>query len=134
MTSRKLLQIALIAFGATFCLIYPLAIFWPSGWAWHPGPPADSEYFMMIVGVYATLGIFLILAARDPLAHRSLILFTIWSSLVHAAIMAVQAMASPAQHGHLMGDVPALVLVAVVLGGLLAADKAPIAVETAAAV
>jgi hypothetical protein len=134
MTSRKLLQIALIAFGATFCLIYPLAIFWPSGWAWHPGPPADSEYFMMIVGVYATLGIFLILAARDPLAHRSLILFTIWSSLVHAAIMAVQAMGNPAQHGHLMGDVPALVLVAVVLGGLLAADKAPIAVETAAAV
>jgi hypothetical protein len=35
MTSRnKLLQIALIAFGGTFLLVYPLAIFWPSGWAW----------------------------------------------------------------------------------------------------
>jgi hypothetical protein len=133
MTSHKLLRIALILFGATFCLVYPLAIFWPSGWAWHSGPPADSDYFMMIVGVYATLGIFLILAARDPLAHRSLILFTIWSSLVHAGIMAVRAMASPAQHGHLIGDVPALVLVAAVLGGLLAADRAPIAARTAEA-
>lgn len=132
MTSRKLLQIALILFGAIFCLVYPLAIYWPSGWAWHPGPPAISEYFMMIVGIYATLGVFLILAARDPLAHRSLILFTIWSSLVHAAIMAVQAMAGPARHGHLAGDVPALLLVAVVLGGLLAAEKAPIAAEPAA--
>jgi hypothetical protein len=76
----------------------------------------------MIVGVYATLGVFLILAARDPAAHRSLILFTIWSSLVHAAIMAVEALGAPAQHGHLVGDVPALVLVAAVLGGLLYAD------------
>ncbi|MEA3034978.1 MAG: hypothetical protein QOH04_737 [Sphingomonadales bacterium] len=122
MSSRKLLQIALVLFGAVFCLVYPLAIFWPSGWAWHEGPPAASDYFMMIVGVYATLGLFLILAARDPAAHRSLILFTIWSSLVHAAIMAVQAIGAPGQHGHLAGDVPALVLVAAVLGGLLYAD------------
>jgi hypothetical protein len=122
MSSHKLLQIALVLFGAVFCLVYPLAIFWPSGWAWHEGPPAASDYFMMIVGVYATLGLFLILAARDPAAHRSLILFTIWSSLVHAAIMAVQAIGAPGQHGHLVGDVPALVLVAAVLGGLLYAD------------
>jgi hypothetical protein len=123
MSSRKLLQVALVLFGAIFCLVYPLAIFWPSGWAWHPGPPAASDYFMMIVGIYATLGLFLILAARDPAANRSLILFTIWSSLVHAAIMAVQAIGAPGQHGHLLGDVPALVLVAAVLGGLLYADR-----------
>jgi hypothetical protein len=123
MSSHKLLQIALVLFGAVFCLVYPLAMVWPSGWAWHEGPPADSNYFMMIVGVYATLGIFLILAARDPHANRSLILFTIWSSLVHAAIMAVQAIGAPGQHGHLTGDVPALVLVAVVLGLLVYGDK-----------
>jgi hypothetical protein len=123
MTPHKMLQIALVLFGAIFCLVYPLAIVWPSGWAWHPGPPAASDYFLMIVGVYATLGIFLILAARDPAAHRSLILFTIWSSLVHAAVMAVEAQAAPGQHGHLVGDVPALVLVAAVLGGLLYADR-----------
>jgi hypothetical protein len=123
MSSHKLLQIALVLFGAVFCLVYPLAVFWPSGWAWHPGPPASSDYFMMIVGIYATLGLFLILAARDPTANRSLILFTIWSSLVHAGVMAVQALGAPGQHGHLLGDVPALVLVAVVLGGLLYADR-----------
>ena len=118
MTSHKLLQIALVLFGATFCLIYPLSMFWPSGWAWHEGPPAASQYFMMIVGVYATLGVFLILASRDPHANRSLILFTIWSSLVHAAIMAAQSMGNEMHQGHLLGDVPALVLVAAVLGGL----------------
>ena len=124
MSSHKLLQIALVLFGAIFCLVYPLAIFWPSGWAWRDGPPAASQYFMMVVGIYATLGIFLILAARDPHANRSLILFTIWSSLVHAAIMTVQALGDPMQRGHLIGDVPALVLMAAVLGGLFYSDRA----------
>jgi len=114
-----LLKLALIAFGAVFCLVYPLAIFWPSGWAWHAGAPYASEYFMMIVGVYATLGVFLILAARNPGENRSLILFTIWSSIVHAAIMAVQSFQMPAHMGHLYGDVPALLLVAIVLYVLL---------------
>ena len=114
-----LLQIALVLFGATACLVYPLAIVWPSGWAWHEGAPAASQYFMMIVGIYATLGIFLILAARDPHANRSLILFTIWSSLVHAAIMAVQSLGNPMHGGHLLGDVPALLLIAIVLSGLM---------------
>jgi hypothetical protein len=61
------------------------------------------------------LGVFLILAARDPSEHRSLISFTIWSSIVHAAIMAVQAVHDGHELGHLVGDVPALVLVAAVL-------------------
>jgi uncharacterized protein DUF6632 len=118
-SNHKLLSLALIVFGAIFCLIYPLAILWPSGWAWHDGPPAASDYFMMIVGVYATLGVFLILAARDPAANASLIWFTIWSSIVHALVMAWEAMRNPAMGGHLTGDVPALLLVAVVLGILM---------------
>jgi hypothetical protein len=115
----SLLQVALVAFGATFCLIYPLSIVWPSGWAWHAGPPAASQYFMMIVGVYATLGLFLIRAASNPAAHASLIWFTVVSSVVHAAIMAAQSLADPAHGGHLAGDVPALILVAVVLTVLM---------------
>jgi uncharacterized protein DUF6632 len=118
MNNAKLLSLALIVFGAIFCLIYPLAMIWPSGWAWHDGMPSSNDYFMMIVGLYATLGVFLILASRDPAANRSLIQFTIWSSLVHAAVMAWEAMRNPAMGGHLTGDVPALVLVAVVLGVL----------------
>ena len=72
----------------------------------------------MIVGIYATLGVFLLWASRNPGAHLSLIWFTVWSSLVHGGIMAVQALADPAEHGHLPGDVAALLLVAAVLGGL----------------
>ena len=115
---RVLLKLALAVFGTVFLMVYPLAMVWPSGWAWHAGAPHDSQYFMMIVGVYATLGVFLLMAARNPQAHRSLILFTVWSSVVHGAIMAVQSI--PAEHHlHLRGDVPALFLVAIVLGGLL---------------
>ena len=69
----------------------------------------------MICGVYAVLGAFLIAAAKDPSSHRSLISFTIWSSLVHAGIMAVQAVTDGHELGHLVGDVPALLLVAGVL-------------------
>jgi hypothetical protein len=118
MSRLKLLQIALIAFGIVFCLVYPLAIVWPAGWAWHDGPPAASQYFLMVVGIYATLGIFLIRASRNPTAHRSLIDFTIWSSVVHALIMAVQSYGPGAHMSHMLGDVPALLLVAAVLGGL----------------
>jgi uncharacterized protein DUF6632 len=118
MSAHRLLQVALAVVGAAFLLIYPLAIVWPSGWAWHAGAPYESQYFMMLVGVYATLGVCLLKASRNPQAHRSLIWFTVWSSVVHGGIMGVQAM--PAEHcGHLLGDVPALFLFAVVLGGLL---------------
>ncbi len=110
------LQLALMVFGVIFCLIYPLALVWPAGWAWHAGSPLGDNYFAMILGVYATLGVFLVRAAGDPAAHLSLIRFTIWSSVVHAAIMAVQAIRQPMHAGHLVGDVPALLLVAAVLG------------------
>ena len=117
------LQAALAVFGVIFCLIYPLAMIWPSGWAWHEGVPASNNYYMMIVGIYATLGVMLVLAARDPLQNTSLIRFTVWSSLVHAAIMTLQALGNPMHRGHLLGDVPALLLVALVLGLLLGAER-----------
>ena len=115
----KLLQVALALFGVVALLLYPLSVVWPSGWAWHAGAPYASQYFMMIVGVYATLGVFLMLAARKPEANLSLIWFTVWSSVVHAAIMAVQSFGHGDHMGHLWGDVPALLLVAIVLGALM---------------
>ena len=117
--TNKLLSAALIVFGAAFCLIYPLAMLWPSGWAWHEGSPAGNDYFLMIVGVYATLGIFMIRAAKDPAANASLIWFVVWSSVVHAAVMAWEAMRNPMMQGHLIGDVPILLVVAIVLGLLM---------------
>jgi hypothetical protein len=119
MTAYRLLQILLVAFGIVFCLVAPLAVVWPSGWAWHEGPPMASQYFMMIVGVYATLGLFMIAAARDPLKHASLIWFVAVSSAVHAAIMAVQSLHEPMHSGHLLGDVPALLLVTLAFAVLL---------------
>jgi len=111
------LRIALVVIGVTFIVgVYPLTILWPSGWAWHTGGP--SMYLQMILGVYATLGIFLVMAARRPLANLSLIWFTVWSSVVHGGIMAWQAIMYPEHHGHLYGDVPVLLLVALVLGVL----------------
>src|SRR6185436_2820704 len=106
------LRVALLIVGIACLALYPLMLFWPSGWTWHVG---HSDYPMMIVGIYATLGVFLILAARNPLANLSLIWFTVWSSIVHGGIMAVQALTQPEQMGHLAGDVPALFIVAVAL-------------------
>jgi hypothetical protein len=115
--SMTALRVALVVIGLTFIFgIYPQTVLWPSGWSWGHG---SSHYLMMIIGIYATLGVFLLVAARDPLAHRSLIWFTVVSSVVHAAIMAVQAVTDPAEHGHLKGDVPALLLVAIVLAVLM---------------
>ncbi|WP_152191708.1 DUF6632 domain-containing protein [Georgenia satyanarayanai] len=113
------LQLALAAVGVVFLLVYPLAAVWPAGWQWHTGPPHDSEYFLMVVGLYATLGIFLLRAAGDPLAHTSLLWFTVWSSVVHAVVMAALAAGEPLHRGHLWGDVAGLLLVAVVLTVLL---------------
>ena len=118
-SAYKLLQIALVLFGAVSLLLYPLAVVWPSGWAWHAGAPHESDYFMMIVGLYATLGVFLINAARNPRANLSVIWFAVWSSVVHAAIMAVQSFGGGHHMGHLAGDVPALLLVAIVLSVLV---------------
>ncbi len=115
-TNEKILKMALRLFGVVFLLVYPLSMVWPSGWVWHGGD--GVYYFQMIVGIYAVLGIFLILAANNPREYRSLISFTVWSSVVHALIMAAQAIGDESEHGHLVGDVPALLLVAAVLGFL----------------
>lgn len=115
-SQRKYLRAALIIVGC-ICLLgfYPLTVFWPAGWAWHHG---HSEYLQMIIAIYATLGVFLLLAAREPERHISLIAFTIWSSIVHGAVMAAQALANPVHIGHLAGDVPALFIVAFALSWL----------------
>ena len=112
----KYLRIVLLLVGVIFVVgVYPLTIVWPSGWAWHTG---QSEYLQMILGIYATLGVFLIVASRNPLAHRSLIWFTVWSSVVHGGIMAIQSIVHPQHIAHLWGDVLALLVVAAALAFL----------------
>lgn len=114
MNREGALKVVLVLVGLIFLFaVYPLMMYlWSSGWRWQPNQP---EYEQMILGVYATLGIFLLLASRNPSDHRSLIAFTAWSSLVHAAIMAVQAFRDASERGHLLGDIPALAIVGVAL-------------------
>jgi uncharacterized protein DUF6632 len=116
-TRLSYLRVALILVGLIFIFgVYPLMMaLWPSGWRWSPN---QAQYEQMILGVYATLGVFLLIASRNPLRHLSLIWFTVFSSIVHAGIMTVQALRMPSEHGHLFGDVPALFIVAALLAFL----------------
>jgi hypothetical protein len=116
-TRLRCLRAALALVGLTFMFaVYPLMMaLRPSGWRWSPNQP---QYEQMILGIYATLGVFLLVASCNPLRHLSLIWFTVFSSVVHAGIMTVQALTMPSEHGHLIGDVPALFLVAVVHASL----------------
>ena len=116
-TRLSYLRVALILVGLIFIFgVYPLMMaLWPSGWRWSPN---QAQYEQMILGVYATLGVFLLIASRNPLRNLSLIWFTVFSSIVHAGIMTVQALRMPSEHGHLFGDVPALFIVAALLAFL----------------
>ena len=114
----KYLKTALYVVGIIYIAGVPamMMLIWPDGWGWTPAQP---EYEQMIMGVYATLGVFLFLAAKDPLANASLIWFTICSNIVHGGIMFVQAILDETDRANLYGDVPALFLVAFVLWYLM---------------
>jgi hypothetical protein len=120
-TTTPLLPLALRLLGLLFVVgVYPLTVLWPSGWAWEPG---QSTYLPMIIGIYATLGVFLLRAARAPARNLSLLWFTVWSSVVHAGVMAVHAVGDARHVGHLWGDVAGLLLVAAILAWLLVRDR-----------
>jgi len=108
----RVLRTVLLLVGIVFIAgVWPLMMYWPAGWQWQPN---QAEYEQMILGVYATLGVFLVIASRNPGEHRSLILFAGWSSLVHAGIMAVQALRDSSESGHWLGDIPVLAAVGII--------------------
>jgi hypothetical protein len=110
---EKTFRIVLIVVGLIYLVgLYPLTMIWPDGFMWEPRQP---EYEQMIIATFAVLGIFLLLASKAPAEHRSLIAFAAWSSLVHGLVMLVQALRDPVERANLDGDVPALIIVAVVL-------------------
>jgi hypothetical protein len=107
------LRVVLVVTGIGFAIGVPVLVqVWPAAWMWEP---RQSEYEQMIVGVYVTLGVFVLLASRRPLENLSLIWFTCVSSLVHGGIMLVQALIDPSDRINLVGDVPTLLLI----GGVL---------------
>ena len=109
MNRERALKVVLVIVGLLFVAgIYPLVL-------WEP----HHEIEQMLLGVYVTLGIFLLLASRNPSAHFSLIAFTAWSSLVHAGIMALQATRNVEDRGHLLGGTALFVIIALPLLFLL---------------
>ena len=114
----KYLTIALYVIGIIYLAGVPVLMmgFEAPGWTWTPRQP---EYEQMIMGVYATLGIFLIMAAKNPPEHASLIWFTVWSNIVHGGIMFVHAIIDETEQANLVGDVPALFIVAAILWYLM---------------
>jgi|ERR1035438_2917881 hypothetical protein len=81
MGRERALKVMLVVVGLLFSAgVYPLMVF-----------VKQDPALAMMMSLYVTLGIFLLLAARNPSANRSLIAFTVWSSFAHAALMAVQA-------------------------------------------
>ncbi|PYP75397.1 MAG: hypothetical protein DMD35_21390 [Gemmatimonadetes bacterium] len=117
-----LLRAAVAVTGLTFAVgLYPLTQLWSSGWSW--GDASHSHYPLMVDAVYFVLGVFLVVASRDPLRHRSLLWFAVWSSAAHAAMMALQAATDSAEHSHWVGDIPALLIVSVLLAVLLRREE-----------
>jgi hypothetical protein len=90
---ERALKVVLVVVGVIFCaLVYPMTMF-----------VRQEPALAMMLSLYVTLGIFLLLAARNPSANRSVIAFTAWSSLVHAAFMGTQAFLNMVQRGELWG-------------------------------
>ena len=112
MNRELALKIALALVGLLFlALVYPLAIF-----------VRQEPALSMMLSLYVTLGVFLLLAIRNPLANRSLIAFTAWSSFAHAALMGTQAMRNMIARGELIG-VAVLIVIGVALIALAPAKQ-----------
>src|SRR5213594_4672893 len=105
MRGERALKVVLVVVGLLFVAsVYPLLMF-----------VRQEPALAMMLSIYVTLGVFLLLASRNPSANRSLIAFTAWSSLAHAAIMAVQSLHSVSERGHLLAGVLLFVIVGVAL-------------------
>lgn len=118
MNRERALKIALVLVGLLFvAAIYPLPMS-----LLHPGP-LDNTGDTMMMSLYFTLGVFLLMGASKPSAHRSLIAFAAWSSFAHALVMAILGFHMPSERvGFLIGSA-VLVVIGVALVALAPAKK-----------
>ena len=117
MNRERALKILLVLVGLLFvAAAYPMV-----GGVLHTDQSDTGDTMMM--SLYATLGVFLLLAARNPSAHRSLIAFTAWSSLAHAVVMSLLGFEIASQRdGFLIGSA-VLVVIGVALIALAPAKQ-----------
>jgi hypothetical protein len=117
MWRERALKVVLVLVGLLFLAgIYPV-----TDSLWH----ADRSMYTddMMLSLYVALGVFLLIAVRNPAANRSLIAFTAWSSFAHASVMAVMAFQKADERGALLAGVTALVIIGVALIVLAPARK-----------
>src|SRR5205809_7774925 len=116
MNRERALKVVLVLVGLLFLAgVYPIMMY-----LWRPGNESPGD--AMMLSLYVTLGVFLLLAARNPSANRSLIAFTAWSSFAHAGVMGVQAFRNLIPRGELLG-VAALIVIGVALISLAPATQ-----------
>jgi uncharacterized membrane protein YoaK (UPF0700 family) len=114
---ERVLKILLVLVGLLFsAAIYPLTM---SLWKMNQSDYGDT----MMLSLYFALGIFLLMAVRNPSANRSLIAFAAWSSFAHGAVMAVMAVHTPSERAGLLGAVTALIIIGVALIALAPAKQ-----------
>ena len=120
MKRERVLKIMLVVVGVLFCAgVYPLVLM-----------AKQDPALAMMMSLYVTLGIFLLVASRNPSAHRSLIAFAAWSSFAHAAVMSFQALLNLIARRELIGSA-VFAIVGIVLVALAPAKQS---VEKASAV
>ena len=117
MFGERALKVVLVVVGLLFVATGYFAVMF----ALQPHP--EDAALPMMLSLYAALGVFLLLAARDPSAHRSLIAFTAWSSFAHASIMVIQSFQMASERVHLLIGVAAFAVIGAVL--LLLAPAKP---------
>lgn len=104
MHREKALKVVLVLVGLLFVAgVYPLTVFF-----------SREPALAMMLSLYVVLGVFLLLASRNPAGNRSLIAFTAWSSFAHGVVMGTQAYLNIVQRGELIG-VAALFVIGIVL-------------------
>ena len=117
MIRERALKVVLVLVGLLFsAAIYPLTM---SLWKMNQSDYGDA----MMLSLYFALGIFLLMAVRNPSANRSLIAFAAWSSFAHGAVMAVMAVHTPSERAGLLGAVTALIIIGVALIALAPAKQ-----------
>ncbi|HEX4541786.1 MAG TPA: DUF6632 domain-containing protein [Candidatus Acidoferrum sp.] len=105
MMRERALKVVLVLVG----LLFVAAVYPAVGGILHTEGSDTGDTMMM--GLYATLGVFLLLAVRNPTAHRSLIAFAAWSSFAHAVVMSLLGLEMPSERtGYLWGSAVLVVI------------------------
>ena len=117
MIRERALKIVLVLVG----LLFSAAIYPAIGGLRDPANSDTGDTMMM--GIYASLGIFLLIAARNPAAHRSLIAFAAWSSFAHAAVMSALGFEMPLERAGFLTGSAVLVVIGIVLIALPSAKR-----------